>query len=174
MAKNDPGNERRNARRWALLAAGLAAVVWWVWPASQAPAPSAPAVEPAPQAVIQPTRPRPARAEPPAGHTVEAGDEQALEESRTQTRLFGDARVKALYDNQTLRGVEITGVREGSFWERLGVRDGDVVLEVNGEPVDDPEASILLMNSLSRSEILSLRVRSLDGDERYLEYRMPR
>jgi len=170
MAKNDPGN----ARRWALLAASLAVLAFWAWPGPEAPAPPAPPVEPAPEAVIEPTRPRPAPAGPPAGHTVEAGDEQALEESRTQTRLFGDARVKALYDNQTLRGVQITGVRDGSFWKRLGVRDGDVVLEVNGEPVDDPEASILLMNSLSRSEILSLRVRGLDGNERYLEYRTPR
>ena len=51
------------------------------------------------------------------------------------------------------------------------MRGGDVVLEVNGELVDTPAASVKLINDLSEAAVLILRVRGEDGLERYLEYR---
>ena len=92
---------------------------------------------------------------------------------RSQPRLFGGAKVEPLYDprSDALAGVRVSRVRKGSFWERLGVRGGDVVLEVNGELVDTPAASVKLINDLSEAAVLILRVRGEDGLERYLEYR---
>lgn len=36
-------------------------------------------------------------------------------------------------------GFQIANVKQGGFFEKLGVMQGDVIKEVNGEPVDSPE-----------------------------------
>lgn len=105
--------------------------------------------------------------------TVFAGDEEAVEPRRTYTRLFGDARVGAVYDNEQLLGIRIGNVVEGSFWEDLGIEEGDVVLELNHRLMDEPEASTYLMNALAREPVLIMRVRDAEGVERFLEYRTP-
>ena len=55
----------------------------------------------------------------------------------------------------------------------LGVREGDVVIEIRGEPIDDAAALIALMNALERDEHVELAVRGSDGEVRYLEFRDP-
>ena len=104
----------------------------------------------------------------------EVASAETLEQMRTPTRLYASAKVSAVYDRDQLLGVRIDRVQEGSLWERLGVESGDVVLEVNGELVDDPQASVLLMNALSEEETLLLRVRGVGSDERMLAFRVPR
>jgi type II secretory pathway component PulC len=108
------------------------------------------------------------------GATVTQEDQEALSEHRTPTRLYADARVRPVYANEDLLGVKVLGIVPGSFWDQVGFREGDVVLEVNGELVDDPTASVHFMNSLSRQHELILRVRGEDGEERILEHRLPR
>jgi len=111
-------------------------------------------------------------ASPSFPDTVER--EETLEQLRTPTRLYASAKVSAVYNRDELLGVRIDRVQEGSLWGLLGVESGDVVLEVNGELVDDPGASVLLMNALSEDEALLLRVRGIDGNERMLDFRVPR
>ncbi len=150
---------------------------------------SEPAPTPAPLAVVTPppAPPSPADAPPepalpeaaaesdePKPKTVTIEDDEALEEKRTQTRLFAAARVRPIYDNDDLLGVRIVGVTEGSFWDDVGVRSGDVILEANGELMDTPEASVRLMDSLANAYEIILRVRGEDGRERMLEYQTPR
>lgn len=98
----------------------------------------------------------------------------ALDELRTPTRLYASAKVGAVYERDALLGVRIEKIEEGSLWKLMGVENGDLVLEVNGELVDDPAASVYLMNALSDDNVLVLRVRGVDGNERILEFRVPR
>ena len=70
-------------------------------------------------------------------------------------------------------GIRIGNVVEGSFWEDLGIEEGDVVLELNHRLMDEPEASTYLMNALAREPVLIMRVRDAEGVERFLEYRTP-
>jgi len=94
---------------------------------------------------------------------------------RSPPGLYGGAKVEPLYDlrSDEVQGVRVSRIREGSFWELLGIRERDVLLEVNGQLVDTPSASVTLMNSLSREPVLILRLRGEDGRERFLEYRSP-
>jgi type II secretory pathway component PulC len=96
-----------------------------------------------------------------------------IKELRTPFRLYGSARVSALYDRHEFRGVRVEEVDEGSLWELIGVRSGDLVVEFNGERVDNPAAGVQLMNALARDESLRLRVRGTDGLERLLDFRFP-
>jgi len=157
----------------AVLLGALGLGVWWPEPPSVS---EGPALLPKPQVGVVtqqrvPLKPRPAQAEP-----VTALPEEAIvpiEELRTPFRLYGSARVSALYERHEFRGVRVEEVDEGSLWELIGVRNGDLVVEFNGERVDNPAVGVQLMNALARDESLRLRVRGTDGLERLLDFRFP-
>jgi S1-C subfamily serine protease len=67
----------------------------------------------------------------------------------------------------------VSGVAPGSFWDELGIDDGDVILELNGELINTPAASVELMNQFSRGYVLNLRLRTAEGNERFIDYRTP-
>lgn len=156
----------------ALLGAALA--VWfWSKPAN-VPAEFAP-VSAAPPEAVAPERPT-FRSEAPAGQPLaarRAAPEVPLEELRTPFRLYGSARVSALYDRHEFLGVRVDEVDQGSLWDLVGVQSGDLVVEVNGELVNDPAAGVQLMNTLASDPVLLLRVRGVDGRERLLDFRFP-
>lgn len=114
-------------------------------------------------------------AAPPPSEEIRTGDEEALSPTRTAVRLYGNAKVRPLYNLQddTIAGVEISNVAPGSFWDELGVENGDVILELNGEVIDTPAASVNLMNQFSRGFVLNLRLRTAEGVERFIDYRTP-
>jgi membrane-associated protease RseP (regulator of RpoE activity) len=110
-----------------------------------------------------------------ATHTVTLDDDRALSEPRRQVRLFGGANVKPLYDSsyRKIIGIQVNNVRPGSFWQTLGIRSGDVIVELNGERIDNTEAGNKLITSLGQERVLHLRVQGADGKERYLDYITP-
>lgn len=113
----------------------------------------------------------PVRRPPPPPEPPPDEDEETLEEKRTHIRLFGSAKVEAYYAKTSqIQGVRVSRIQPGSFWAMLGARNGDLVIEVNGQLIDDPEIANTLMNELSASPYILLRVRGADGDERTLEY----
>jgi hypothetical protein len=108
-------------------------------------------------------------------HTVTLNDDKALSEPRRQVRLFGSANVKPVYDEgyHKIIGVQVNNIKPGSFWTTLGVRSGDVIVELNGQLIDNVEAGNNLMTSLGQERVLHLRVRGVDGKERSLDYITP-
>ena len=108
-------------------------------------------------------------------HTVTLDDDKALSEPRRQVRLFGSANVKTVYDAsyREIIGVQVNNVKPGSFWETLGIKNGDIIVEVNGRLIDNVEAGNNLMTFLGQEKVLHLRVRGADGKERYLDYITP-
>ncbi len=108
-------------------------------------------------------------------HTVTLDDDKALSEPRRQVRLFGSANVKTVYDEgyRKIIGVQVNNIKPGSFWATLGVRNGDVIVELNGRLIDNVEAGNNFMTSLGHEQVLHLRVRGVDGKERFLDYVTP-
>ena len=135
------------------------------------PAVQAPPPDPDAEGVAANREPSPRLPDPEADPWE---DEAALDESRTQTNLFATAQVSAVYDNEDLLGVRINNVTPRSFWAEVGFRHGDVILESNGQLMDNPQASIQFMDDLSTSHVLIVRVRGEDDEERMLEFRTPR
>jgi len=98
----------------------------------------------------------------------------SLAEKRSQPALFSTAKVTAVYEGHDVRGVRIEKVGPGSFWNLVGVRNGDVVIAHNGARIDTPTAMVALLNSMERDVVIRLRVRGTDDDERTLYYSAPR
>ena len=62
---------------------------------------------------------------------------------------LSDAKVNPHYLGNDLVGVRIRNVSPGRFWHRVGVRDDDLIVEINGTRIDNAEATNQLMNSLA-------------------------
>ena len=134
------------------------------------PAPAAPTREAAAGSTAA-TRPQEA---PP---TEEADDEEALEPCpdawRDPIRLFGDAQVRPVYEHRTMLGVSIRGVKPGSFWEELGIESEDRIVEIDGAPIDTPQASVDMMNVLERDPRIRLRILTKEGRDRWISWDAP-
>jgi membrane-associated protease RseP (regulator of RpoE activity) len=112
---------------------------------------------------------------PPPPENVKTGEEGALSPTRTGVRLYGDAKIKPLYNlhNNEIGGVQVSNITPGSFWQELGIDEGDVILELNGELINTPTSSVDLMNQFSRAYVLNVRLRTAEGRERFIDYRTP-
>jgi len=107
----------------------------------------------------------------PALPTSPTPSPEELAELRTSTRLYGSAKVKPVYRLYDVEGARITNIQANSFWALIGVQEGDTVIEIHGEPVDDPEALVSLMNIMAGDEHVAMAVRGIDGRVRYLDFR---
>ena len=48
--------------------------------------------------------------------------------------------MSAVYEDGEMVGVQIDGIRDGGLYDRIGLRNGDVVTEINGVSLADPGA----------------------------------
>jgi general secretion pathway protein C len=55
-------------------------------------------------------------------------------------------------------GFRLFQIREGSLFQRLGLRDGDVVQRVNGRPIEDPAALLGFLNRLQTEPRVALDI----------------
>jgi hypothetical protein len=101
--------------------------------------------------------------------------QEKLAESRTPMQLYGTAKVHVVYEKnyEDIIGVGVDDVKPGSFWERIGARSGDIILKFNGKTVESPQATVDLLNLISRGRELQLTVRGADKKIRILEFVPP-
>ena len=142
---------KRSARdRWRLpailLGAGFAG---WLWFGSE----NIP-VRPAPVSAV-PVAAEPERVAVSTGLTlrsrlaeVAAEPAETLEEMRRPIRLYGTAKVEALYDRHDFLGVQMKSVDEGSLWDLLGFQSGDLVLEGSFQVLRGPALAVSARDGL--------------------------
>lgn len=73
-------------------------------------------------------------------------------------KVLQDAKaVPNLVDNQ-LKGFRLTRIRQDSIYEKSGIQNDDIVLEINGIPLTDTSQAIKLLQSLKGENEIELRV----------------
>jgi general secretion pathway protein C len=111
---------------------------------------------------------RGARARPPEPRAVVAGRE-ANEALRDPANIFSQARILPKWEDGEMQGVELAAIKSGSLLQDAGFRNGDVIVEMNGIPVDSPEQSAKLMKEFSSARSISATV-DRDGSEVTVEF----
>jgi S1-C subfamily serine protease len=86
-------------------------------------------------------------------------------------RAPGEAERAALADGV---GQVVESVIPGSGADEAGVQVGDVILRIDGVPLDDPEAAAVPLRSHAPGEDVTLEVRTVLGEVRTLQVRLLR
>jgi type II secretion system protein C len=74
-------------------------------------------------------------------------------------KILQDAKAEPNYVDGELVGFKLLNIRMGSIYEKAGLRNDDVVLEVNGTPLTDTSQAIKTLNSLRQEPEIEVRVR---------------
>ncbi len=70
---------------------------------------------------------------------------------RSPAAIFSQARILPKYDGGEMVGIELTKIKPDSFYEKVGLQDGDVVKSLNGIKIDSPSASKELLGVFTKS-----------------------
>ncbi len=87
---------------------------------------------------------------------------------RSPAAIFTQARILPKYEDGEMVGIQLSKIEPDSFYEKVGLQDGDVVQELNGIKIDNPSASRELLEAFSRAESLEATVISADGTPRQI------
>lgn len=88
--------------------------------------------------------------------------------------LLAEGDVSAVYEDGEIVGVQFDEIREGGFYDQIGLRNGDVVTEINGVPLGDPAAAAKVLGEFVSSDELSIAVeRGGDGSQETLVVSTP-
>ena len=82
---------------------------------------------------------------------------------RSPTAIFSQARILPKYEQGKMVGIELSKIEEGSFYEKAGLNDGDIVTNLNGVAIDNPSASKELIEAFTSSDTLTAEVRRANG-----------
>lgn len=93
---------------------------------------------------------------------TEAGTD-ALEEPE-RAGLLAEGDVSPVYgEDGELIGVRLDAIREGGFYDQIGLRDGDVVTDISGVSLGEPAAIAAVMARFATSDEVTVDVESADG-----------
>lgn len=66
--------------------------------------------------------------------------------------LLTQARVVPHFEEGKLTGYKIFAIKQGSVYEKIGLRNGDVLVSVNGNVIDDPTKAMQLLTQLKTED----------------------
>lgn len=118
---------------------------------------------PSPQARANPPR-RPPRAPPQAeAQAPSPAPEIPAAATRTPAQLFQDARILPKYAEGQMVGVQVSSIKPGGLFEKMGLQDGDVITELNGVRIDSPEQSAKILLEFTKSDSFTVQVDGANG-----------
>jgi general secretion pathway protein C len=80
------------------------------------------------------------------------------EQLQDMSKLGSEARVVPNYRGGKYDGFKLVGVRPGSLYRAIGIRSGDVIKAVNGNPIDSPNKALDLFEKLKTSNSINLQI----------------
>lgn len=83
-----------------------------------------------------------------------------LTQARVIPNLTGDGKIN---------GYRIIAIKEGSLYEKIGLKDGDIIYSINGINVDNPERALQLFQQLRSETEFQIEIER-SGEHRTLSY----
>jgi general secretion pathway protein C len=71
---------------------------------------------------------------------------------RTTTELLTQAKLIPKYSDGEMTGMQVNDIKSGSLYEKLGLKDGDVISAVNGIAIDSTAASSKILSQFTRAD----------------------
>lgn len=102
-------------------------------------------------------------AKPPEENGKQARVPAAVLERALGSRARPEGDVRPIFENGKMVGLRFDAIPAGGVYERIGLHSGDVVTNVNGIPLADPDATAMLLAQFASASALELAVARSDG-----------
>jgi len=102
------------------------------------------------------------RASPRANRVNDRLQALAGADGQGLSRLLSQARIVPHYIDGEMMGMRIDAIQSDSLFERAGLENGDVIVEVNGIVIDRPESASAIFDELGSAEAIDIA--ALRGD----------
>jgi type II secretion system protein C len=96
---------------------------------------------------------------------VNRGELQNL--ATNPSALFSQARILPKYENGQMVGVQVSGIKPGSWFEQAGIQNGETITAVNGAAIG-ADGAPTLFREITQGSATRVTVRGTDGNEREL------
>lgn len=73
-------------------------------------------------------------------------------------RLFTEIRAIPILQHGASNGFRLSEIESGSIFQQIGLRDGDVLTSVGGQPINDPTKALAVLAALRTSSSITLSV----------------
>jgi general secretion pathway protein C len=77
--------------------------------------------------------------------------------------ILKQARAEQVFEKGSPAGFKFSDIVPGSIYDKLGLRNGDVIAAINGEPLSDPSKAIELLTQLKTASHLELQIKKDGG-----------
>lgn len=94
------------------------------------------------------------------------GADPASSPASNPSTIFSQARILPKFEEGQMVGIELSKITPDSFYDKLGLSDGDVVTELNGIKIDHPSRSKELLEAFTSGQPLTATVVSAGGGTR--------
>jgi general secretion pathway protein C len=95
-----------------------------------------------------------------------------VEESfNDMNRLMTEIAISPNMEDGQANGLSLNRISPNSIFRRMGLRNGDVLMGVNGEPIQSPEDAMRMYNSIKSSSEVQVQVKRR-GQERTIIYNL--
>ncbi len=85
------------------------------------------------------------------------------------SKILTQARIRPYFSGGKSNGFIISRIKKGSIFEKMGMQNGDVIQNVNDQPIKSPEEMMELYNGLKSGSSVSLNIERR-GMKQDLEY----
>lgn len=84
---------------------------------------------------------------------------------RSPAQLFSEARILPKYEAGEMVGVQVSAIKPGSLFEKMGIQDGDTITALNGIRIDSPEQSAKILLELTSATAFTVEVVGTNGPQ---------
>ena len=88
-----------------------------------------------------------------ARNRFEVPREEIQDALQNPASIFSQVQFQPKYEDGEMLGLQVNSVRPGSIFEELGIGAGDLILEVNGIPIDSTEASAKVLTEFAKGQV---------------------
>ncbi len=107
----------------------------------------------------------------PDGELVSIDRETVQSAMQNVNELMRQARVRPHFTNGKPDGLRLSAVRPDSLFRKIGLRTGDIITGVNGDPIESVDDALRFYTSLKDADDVALQLRR-GGVERSINYRV--
>lgn len=71
---------------------------------------------------------------------------------RNPTSLLTQARILPKFEDGQMVGLQVSAIKPGSLFEKVGIQDGDVITEFNGLSIEDPKDGVKILQEFNNAD----------------------